>query len=424
MDRLDIPKISISTPSSPEIRTRRFQDMKQSVQFAFFSRSVDHQQQGEEDAGAASAASATKEMEKLGISSLRPSHSAGLVSVHQEPAVVQTTFVIPSSFFKDFYECLQSSGSDGGRPKSNASGQNEASIVSWRRLMHSPLEPFLSGVRNKYPWIQLAGHKGSFLSGDAGTICKKSSELERAAFEALMEDALKPFVPLYYKEILISEAAGAPPEPFLEIQDLLGNFQNPSVMDVKMGVRTFLESEVTKSSKRMDLLQKMVELDPEEPTEEEKKTGITKLRYMSFRERLSSTKTMAFRIEGIKLANQESCTSFKTMKTRNEVKEVLMTFLPVATDPLHRVIRERLTRRLLDLHETLMQSKFFWEHELIGSSLLFIYDHTGRVGVWMIDFGKTSRVDMPITHRKPWELGNREDGYLNGLENLIDLLRV
>ena len=44
------------------------------------------------------------------------------------------------------------------------------------------------------------------------------------------------------------------------------------------GVRTFLESEVTKSSKRMDLLQKMVELDPDEPTEDERQTGITKLR--------------------------------------------------------------------------------------------------------------------------------------------------
>ena len=49
-----------------------------------------------------------------------------------------------------------------------------------------------------------------------------------------MEDELKPFVPLYYKEIMIPESPGAAPEPYLEIQDLLGNFQNPSVMDVKM----------------------------------------------------------------------------------------------------------------------------------------------------------------------------------------------
>ena len=49
-----------------------------------------------------------------------------------------------------------------------------------------------------------------------------------------MSDNLKPFVPLFYKEIMIPEAPGEAPEPYLEIQDLLGNFQNPSVMDVKM----------------------------------------------------------------------------------------------------------------------------------------------------------------------------------------------
>lgn len=52
--------------------------------------------------------------------------------------------------------------------------------------------------------------------------------------QELMSDSLKPFVPLFYKEIFIEGAPGAPPEAYLEIQDLLGNFQNPSVMDVKM----------------------------------------------------------------------------------------------------------------------------------------------------------------------------------------------
>ena len=46
-----------------------------------------------------------------------------------------------------------------------------------------------------------------------------------------------------------------------------------------MGVRTFLESEVTKTTKRKDLLEKMMKLDPNEPTAEEKEHGITKLRY-------------------------------------------------------------------------------------------------------------------------------------------------
>jgi 1D-myo-inositol-triphosphate 3-kinase len=96
-------------------------------------------------------------------------------------------------------------------------------------------------------------------------------------------------------------------------------------MDIKMGTRTFLESEVAKKSLRKDLLEKMMAIAPDEPTvravrvrvfhcvstlfflnsccfqEDEKENGITKLRYMSFRERLSSTSTLGFRVEGIKV---------------------------------------------------------------------------------------------------------------------------
>lgn len=57
-------------------------------------------------------------------------------------------------------------------------------------------------------------------------------------------------------------------------------------MDIKIGTRTFLESEVTNTAKREDLYRKMVELAPDEPTEEERAEGrVTKLRYMQFRER-------------------------------------------------------------------------------------------------------------------------------------------
>lgn len=68
----------------------------------------------------------------------------------------------------------------------------------------------------------------------------------------------------------------------------------------------------------------------------------------------------------------------------------------------------------------------FWAAllQVVGSSLLFVHDWTGRTGVWMIDFGKTTALppELTLDHRTPWVQGNREDGYLWGLDNLIDVL--
>jgi len=75
-------------------------------------------------------------------------------------------------------------------------------------------------------------------------------------------------------------------------------------MDIKIGTRTFLEfdSDEKESKPRRDLYLKLVEMAPDEPSEEEHLSQkITKKRYMSWRERSSCSSNLGFRIEAIKV---------------------------------------------------------------------------------------------------------------------------
>jgi len=48
-------------------------------------------------------------------------------------------------------------------------------------------------------------------------------------------------------------------EIFLELEDLLNGFgTSPAIMDIKMGSRTFMESEVSNNKARTDLYQKVL----------------------------------------------------------------------------------------------------------------------------------------------------------------------
>lgn len=185
-----------------------------------------------------------------------------------------------------------------------------------------------------------------------------------------------------------------------------------------MGTRTFLESEVSKSTARPDLYQKMIAIDPSAPTPEEHQAkAVTKLRYMQFREQQSSTCRQGFRIEAMKCRGSPPVTDLKTVKSRDEVLNTLELFLGGKED-----VRHRLLKRLCEIRGKIERSEYFKTHEVVGSSVFMIYDDS-KVGVWLIDFAKTNKLPEGVTvnHRRPWVQGNYEEGLLFGFDQLISV---
>jgi 1D-myo-inositol-triphosphate 3-kinase len=52
-----------------------------------------------------------------------------------------------------------------------------------------------------------------------------------------------------------------------------------------------------------------------------------------------------------------------------------------------------------------------------------MHDKYDKCGVWVIDFSKTNPIQdgCEISHRLPWQIGNHEDGFLFGLDNLMQV---
>lgn len=72
----------------------------------------------------------------------------------------------------------------------------------------------------------------------------------------------------------------------------------------------------------------MIQIDPKAPTDEEHRSkGVTKPRYMIWRETISSTSTLGFRIDGVKKADGTSSKDFKTTKTRDQIVEAFKDFI-------------------------------------------------------------------------------------------------
>jgi len=305
----------------------------------------------------------------------------------------------------------------------------------------SAAEPELSAASSLLQ--QCSGHTNSFMKISETAIWKLTDAPERDMFIRLMQsEQMKLLVPSFTREVPLEHWRGREPDKdsvCVELGDLTAAFgECPCVMDIKIGVRTFLEDEVSNPKVREDLLKKMDKLDGTAATAEEReKGGITKLRYMQFRERMSTSSTLGYRVEGVHVARaissrdsagsggpipphrmESEAMSKETLSkisTEAGVEEQLGRFISG-----NRALKAQYLERLKAMHASLASCALFSEHQFINTSLLFVHDaRLQHCGVWMIDFSKARPSSQPLTHTKAWELGNQEDGYLWGLANLI-----
>lgn len=162
-------------------------------------------------------------------------------------------------------------------------------------------------------FIQLSGHQDGFRLQADGRVWKKITDgaaNELLAYERLNHD---PFMRNHVATFYGEQCDPVTGQRFVELADLLQHFRRPAwLMDIKMGSRTFLEKEVLNAEARPDLFEKMEKTllagGPEVAdrklltSEECEQRALTKLRYMSLREQLSSSSTLGFRVEAYKVS--------------------------------------------------------------------------------------------------------------------------
>lgn len=101
--------------------------------------------------------------------------------------------------------------------------------------------------------------------------------------------------------------------------------------------RTYQEEELVKArakaTLRSDMYQKMVKIDPSAPSaEEHAQKGVTKWRYLEWRDRTSSTSMLGFRIEGIMVGVKATAQLMLTKTVFICAMSTLLCFFPCESD--------------------------------------------------------------------------------------------
>jgi len=136
-------------------------------------------------------------------------------------------------------------------------------------------------------------------SGKPTTILKVLDDTELQVYQHLAKLKHDPISPHVAQFVGVVDIPGDN-RKYIRIRNLLQDFTHPKVMDVKLGLRTFQESECSNNKPRPDLYDRMCELYPDElKSEEHAKKAITKFRWMTTRDRQSTIGTLGYRIDGV-----------------------------------------------------------------------------------------------------------------------------
>eukprot|EP00037_Helgoeca_nana_P006556 m.60306 g.60306 ORF g.60306 m.60306 type:complete len:402 (+) comp17430_c0_seq2:419-1624(+) len=272
--------------------------------------------------------------------------------------------------------------------------------------------------RSRYPWRQLAGHPDSFVKAkSAKWILKLSSATERAALNAATKDpALRGVV------VRFDGTTEVDAEEYLVLRNMLFGNRSPNILDVKLGQRTYnaLDSDAAgHDTPRLDLLHKMIKIDPAEPTKMEQEVGVTKRRYMQYRESRTTSAVYGFRVDAMHVDGGDKDLFSKYIHSDLIESAKACLRLGCRNDM---GIRDKIVAELENIDACLRKSHFFMHHEVVGSSILHVVSDDGEVNCKLLDFGKTVPSRTTLTHELDVSClttRSQEDGYLIGLRALI-----
>ena len=221
----------------------------------------------------------------------------------------------------------------------------------------------------------------------------------------------------------------------IRMQDLASNMTRPCAMRFIMGNHTVTADEFQDTKVHSRLLEEMRGVDATMvSTEDDDAGGITRRRYLSLLDEISSTRELGFRIDGAQLTlptgTRETCSvpEGKTLSNLHDEADIcamIATFLQKDER-----LADAIVLKLQTILAALERSAFFNDHVFLRSALLLTYDDAARekrLELKLINFAFCYAVPdgQSVSHTAPWDgdAASHQDGYLFGMESLLRLMQ-